>query len=109
MTTAVDRERRLREALENLVNKLTEIHGNSEYQSVWIMSQMHNGPYVGPSYEGELNAAKAALADQPPPDPREAALDAAEKALVLLLPWALQAGANAEDAIGLICAARGKA
>lgn len=54
------------------------------------------------------------LAAQPPAVDRErrlreAALDAAEKALELLLPWALQAGANAEDAIGLIRAARGKA
>jgi len=50
-----------------------------------------------------------ATGEVPPPDPREAALDEAEKALVLLLPWALQAGANAEDAIELIRAARGNA
>ena len=52
---------RLRKALEGLISKLDEIHGNSAYKGVWEISQIHCGPYRGPTYTEELQRARAAL------------------------------------------------
>jgi len=58
----LERERdALREALGGLVARLDEIHGDSRFQSVWMMAEVHGNPYTGPTYENELNAARAAL------------------------------------------------
>lgn len=53
--------KRLREALEGLVNQLMKVHNDPRYMSVWTLSQVHQGPYDGPTYGTELMAAKAAL------------------------------------------------
>jgi hypothetical protein len=50
-------------ALSALVNKLDQIHEDPAYKSVWIIHQMHVGPYRGPTYVAELDAARAALKD----------------------------------------------
>jgi hypothetical protein len=49
-------------ALEGLVNRLDEIHDDPAYRSVWTISQMHIGPYRGPTYVDALDNARAALA-----------------------------------------------
>lgn len=50
------------EALRNLVARLDEVHADKRYESVWAVSQLHVGPYSGPTYTDALNAARAALA-----------------------------------------------
>jgi hypothetical protein len=52
---------KLREALIKLVNQLEALHASEDYRAVWCLSQIHNGPYTGPTYTAELNAAKARL------------------------------------------------
>jgi hypothetical protein len=49
-------------ALKGLVNRLDEIHDDPGYRSVWTTSQMHIGPYRGPTYVDALDNARAALA-----------------------------------------------
>lgn len=51
----------LREALQKLVTRLEFVHSSSAYKSVWTISQIHVGPYQGPSYADELKAAKDVL------------------------------------------------
>lgn len=52
----------MRAALEALVTRLELCHADPDYISVWTISQLHVGPYTGPTYEAELINAKAALA-----------------------------------------------
>lgn len=52
----------LAEALRNLVTRLDFIHADPTYAGVWQISQLHFGPYTGPTYTAELDAARAALA-----------------------------------------------
>ena len=54
--------KRLELALAALCNKLDAVHADEKYASVWFVSQLHQGPYGGPTYTEELVAAKAALA-----------------------------------------------
>ena len=54
-----------KQALQNLVAKLEQIHADPQYQSVWTLSMIHGAHYSGPTYEAELNAAKRVLADPP--------------------------------------------
>jgi hypothetical protein len=49
----------LRAALARLVDRLDFIHDDDKFKSVWIVNQLHVGPYTGPTYEAELNAARA--------------------------------------------------
>jgi hypothetical protein len=49
-------------ALANLVAKLNEVHRDPRFRSVWTVNQIHVGPYSGPTYTEELDAAEAALA-----------------------------------------------
>ena len=49
-------------ALEALVNQLEVCHNDERFRSVWVLSHLHIGPYSGPKYESELEAAKAAIA-----------------------------------------------
>ncbi len=51
----------LREALESLVFQLEYVHSIDSYKSVWALWQNHHGPYKGPFYVDELNAAKRLL------------------------------------------------
>ena len=56
---------RLREALAGLVEKLDVVHGDSRYESVWAIAQLHGGvPYSGPTYTAELATARAAITRQ---------------------------------------------
>ena len=50
------------DAARNLVERLEFIHEHPAFKSVWVINQIHTGPYDGPQYETELNAVKAALA-----------------------------------------------
>ena len=44
-----------------LVKQLDLVHAHPNYHSVWSVSQLHIGPYVGPKYEDELKALKDSL------------------------------------------------
>lgn len=55
----------LRAALEKLIKRLDFVHADGMYQSVWTLHQIHMGPYHGPRYVNELDAARAALAAEP--------------------------------------------
>jgi hypothetical protein len=48
-------------ALRALVARLDAVHADPRYAMVWQLSQLHCGPYVGPQYIGELEAARHAL------------------------------------------------
>lgn len=50
-----------REVLENLVNKLVEVHADPRYESVWKNYVIHGHLYEGPFYANELKAAQQAL------------------------------------------------
>ncbi len=57
-----------RKALSDLVKQLDAIHADERYRAVWTMYMVHGGNYVGPKYEAELEAARAALAMPCPRD-----------------------------------------
>lgn len=52
--------------LKALVDRITEVDSHPEYMAVWECAQLHRGPYRGPQYEAEMNAAKAFLATAQP-------------------------------------------
>ena len=54
---------RLRLAAQALLDRLTAVHADPAYESVWVVSQMHVGPYAGPTYTEELDALRRALAE----------------------------------------------
>ena len=37
-----------------LAKKINEVITNGEYMDVWLVAQLHRGPYAGPSFEKEL-------------------------------------------------------
>lgn len=49
------------QAAKALVEKLRAIHDDPAYQSVWTISQLHAGPYRGPTYVSELDDLTYAL------------------------------------------------
>jgi len=53
--------KRLEEIFGALVAKMDLIHNDPKFVWVWQIAQLHCGPYTGPKYEDELNAARAAL------------------------------------------------
>ncbi len=53
------------EALVALVNRLREVHSDDAYKSVWTINQIHAGPYQGPTYTEELEAAMVSIACVP--------------------------------------------
>src|SRR4030095_1692932 len=55
---------RLREALRRLVTRLDAVHADEAYSGVWVLHQAYVGPYAGPTYTAELDAARAALAEE---------------------------------------------
>jgi DNA repair exonuclease SbcCD ATPase subunit len=55
---------RLRAALEKLLNAMETVHADERYKAVWTISFLHIGPYVGPTYVAELEAARAAIAPE---------------------------------------------
>jgi hypothetical protein len=55
-----DREA-IKQALVNLVTKIDEVFAHDSYRGVWVMAHVHGYTYNGPTFEAELNAAKAAL------------------------------------------------
>jgi len=57
---------RLRLAAQALLDRLTAVHADPAYESVWVVSQMHVGPYAGPTYTEELDALRRALAEPAP-------------------------------------------
>lgn len=50
------------EALERLLVRLDEVYAAHEFQAVWVSAQNHLGPYVGPKWSDEQDAAREALA-----------------------------------------------
>lgn len=61
LLAAQEENKKLETALRRLVNRLEEIHADKSYQSVWTINQIHVGPYTGPTYAKEFEAARAAL------------------------------------------------
>ena len=51
----------LEAALRGLVDRLDIVHADSKYRAVWTLHMIHNGPYDGPKYKDELDAARKAL------------------------------------------------
>jgi hypothetical protein len=49
-------------ALKQLVERLKQVHADPAYLSVWTVNRIHCGPYKGPQYVKELEAASAAVA-----------------------------------------------
>jgi hypothetical protein len=56
----------LRKALQDLVRRLDEVHADEHYKSVWVSYMIHGGDYSrGLKYDGQLEAARAALSSPP--------------------------------------------
>lgn len=53
---------RVADALKGLVERLDYVHEDPAFKSVWEISQLHMGPYTGPTYVEALAEARAALA-----------------------------------------------
>lgn len=51
----------VRIALQNLVDRLTEVEASPEFQNVWVIAHIHGFEYTGPNYAKELEAAREAL------------------------------------------------
>ncbi len=47
-----------------LCDRLHYVHGSSEYKAVWELAHIHYGPYVGPTYLEELQAATESLKEE---------------------------------------------
>lgn len=60
-------EGRLSKAATALAATLRAIHEDDLYKGVWLMAQLHQGPYAGPTYTAELEALEAALPSPPAP------------------------------------------
>jgi hypothetical protein len=55
-------------ALRTLLDKLERVEASEAYRSVWIVAQVHAGPYHGENWAVERAAARAALIDTAPED-----------------------------------------
>ena len=55
----------LEAALRALVSRLDAVHAHPAYMSVWQISQIHVGPYRGPTYTEALAQAREALEGKP--------------------------------------------
>ena len=55
--------RKVVEAAKTLVKQIEVIHSDLIYQGVWVLSQMHVGPYKGPQYTEQLNTLKTQIED----------------------------------------------
>jgi len=53
-------------ALRTLLDKMERVEASEAYRSVWIVAQIHAGPYHGETWAVERNAARAALRDTAP-------------------------------------------
>jgi hypothetical protein len=62
-------EDKFREALQQLVNKLDEVHADLAYKTVWMIHQTHVGPYRGPTYVDALTHARNILEMREEPQP----------------------------------------
>ena len=56
-------------ALRTLLDKMERVEASEAYRSVWIVAQIHSGPYHGENWAVERNAARAALRDTAPVEP----------------------------------------
>lgn len=52
---------RIETAALALRDKLKAIHDDPAFKSVWVVNQLHTGPYRGPTYTAELAELDAAL------------------------------------------------
>jgi hypothetical protein len=52
----------IEKALRALVDRLDEIVADPAFKSVWVINQIHAGPYRGPNWVDALDRARAALA-----------------------------------------------
>jgi hypothetical protein len=44
-----------------LADQLKVVHDDNAYRGVWLCAEIHSGPYVGPTYTGELKALENAI------------------------------------------------
>ena len=56
-----DEHDKIKATLKALVERLDFVHETPAYKSVWVINHLHVGPYSGPTYEAELNAAREAV------------------------------------------------
>ena len=56
-----DRLRHIEAAARALRDKLKAIHDDPAFKSVWVVNQLHTGPYQGPTYTAELAELDRAL------------------------------------------------
>ena len=56
-----ERIKALEAALRELCNAIDHVCSSPEYLSVWTISQLHYGPYSGPTFVAQFEAARAAL------------------------------------------------
>jgi hypothetical protein len=54
---------RIEAAARALRDKLKAIHDDPAFKSVWVVNQLHTGPYNGPTYTAELAELDKALDD----------------------------------------------
>lgn len=59
VASLTDQVGNLKAALGGLVDRLDVVHDDPRYRAVWELNQLRNGPYIGPNYWAELNAARA--------------------------------------------------
>ena len=57
-----DKNARLAQALNGLVDRLDETNASPEFKSVWTLHHVHGGRYAGPTWVDALERARAALA-----------------------------------------------
>ena len=50
------------ESAHKMLAKIDAVHADDRYLTVWLISQLHAGPYTGPKYELEMQVLRAALA-----------------------------------------------
>ena len=52
----------LADALSDLIAQLDVVHNDYRYKFLWDLIQRRIGPYTGPTYDKQLNVARAVLA-----------------------------------------------
>ena len=81
---ARNRAEKIEAVLRTLLDKLERVEASEAYRSVWIVAQIHSGPYHGENWAVERNAARAALRDTVPVTDYERFRDSSPENAVLL-------------------------
>lgn len=63
MPALIAHARELREGLRELIERLDFVAEDEAFKSVWLINQIHAGPYQGPTYVGALEKARALVGE----------------------------------------------